>query len=792
MTKTTKSGALKKSLLVSSTALVLGSVSLAHAQEDRRFGATDEIVVTANKRAENVQDVSASITALDSSSLDIAGITDATRLGLVVPGLQVGYSGTDARLAIRGSRTNNIGMEADQVVGVFEDGVYLPITTAVIGNYLDVERIEVLRGPQGTLYGRNTFGGAINVISKEPNFDQFEGDIEVTMGDYNTANIESVINVPVSDSFAVRIASAQNSHDGYIQNSYRPGPQDDLNSLDSQLARITARWDLNNADITLRYTNSTKDSTGTAIWGYTQIGCYKNASGQSTTTGYGATSTFSDGHCYQPGPNANPSNRAIPATTQDAGPWSVRRNSPSIVDTDNQSINLQISYDLGGMTLKYIGANTQFDSILGYDADYTDGSHGGDDQNVGFYGSVSELTSTSHEFQLLSAEGDALEWIVGAYLFNSENSWDWASLTDGAVSAYDSALSQAFETDASAFFANATYSLNDRTRLNAGLRSNTDEKTPKGGTSTSWDNTTYKLAAEYDAASDAMFYASVSTGYRVGGTNSAANVEQGAPATYDAEEVTALEFGVKSTQLDGDLTLNAALFSNSYTNMHAQSFVEVCSTPNDASTCIASEFTENGGEIDASGLELEFKWLPDGSPFFLNGTASFQQSEFGEYNVARVTGLGNLNGRQDVTQSEAELLAANASPQLSLKGYTPALNPEFSASLQAGYVFDIGNGNYVTPIIQSHISDEYWGFDINVAGSQQDSYTKTDLRIGWTNEARKLDVEAFVLNIEDEAVLTRAIVFRPGQADADTAEVASIQANYGDPQTWGVRMKVQF
>ena len=167
--------------------------------------AIEEIVVTAAKRSQSIQDVSTSVTAFGEEDLALGGIEDVSRLEHMVPGLRFGQSGHEVRLAMRGTRTNNVGTEAEQVVGIFEDGVYVPTTTQALGAYVDVERIEVLRGPQGTLYGRNTFGGTINIITNEPSFEGIEYNVSGLYGAYGRYRAEGMLNLPLSDTFAVRL-----------------------------------------------------------------------------------------------------------------------------------------------------------------------------------------------------------------------------------------------------------------------------------------------------------------------------------------------------------------------------------------------------------------------------------------------------------------------------------------------------------------------------------------------------------------------------------------------------------
>ncbi|MGB0907520.1 MAG: TonB-dependent receptor [Maricaulaceae bacterium] len=776
--------------LVAGVSLIPLMSTAAFAQDSagKRYG-EDEIIVTATKVAQGIQDVSVAVTALDETSLDIAGIVDPTRLGLVVPGMQFGYSGNEARIAMRGARTNNVGPTASQVVGVFNDGVYAATTAQVMGSFLDTQRVEVLRGPQGTLYGRNTFAGAINIISNEPDFDGFSGNLSGTLGSYNRTRVEGVVNVPVSETFALRFAGMGDHHDGYIENSWLDGVSDDLRNQDIVMGRVTAKWaPTDQLEATLRASYSDKNTNGDAIWGYTQIGCYRNNLDGSTSTGLSPNATFQNGHCYQPGPNASGRTGAGgDATSQDAGPWDVSRDGPSSVEAKDFSLNFQTTYEAEFATIKFIGAYNEYENLQYYDVDYSNGRYDGFDSfNNGFGGHDNDQESISAELQINDNSDGPLEWMLGAYYFKSKADWGFGFLNNGTYTPY-SAATDSFDSKSTAIFANAKYSISDNFRVLGGLRLNSDDNELRNGTtSVSESPVTWKAGLEYDFGDDELFYATVSTGYRTGGVNGTALQAAGAPEFFTSEEVTAYEAGVKGSF--GDFTYGFAAYFNDYSNMHAQSFVSSCIDPANPTTCIASEYTENGGEIESKGLELEFNWLP-GDNFFVNGTLSLQDAEFGNYLVGRVNGLGNFEGRQDVTRTTGEIVQAGGVPSLSLEGWTPALTPDYSVSLQAGYVFDMGGDNYVTPMVQTALVGDYWGFDFNVPGSEQDSYMKTDLRLRWENGTHGFTVEGFVENLENEAVLTRGIVFSPSQADIATA---SIQANYGDPRTWGIKVGVEF
>ncbi len=709
----------------------------------------EEVLVTAEKREESLQDISASVSVVGEAMMARAGITDVTRLEHIVPGMRLGMSGNEARIAIRGSRTNNVGTEAEQVVGIFVDDVYVPTTTQALNAYVDLKRIEVLRGPQGTLYGRNTFGGAINVISNEPDFEAFSGSIQGLVGDYNRTRFQTILNVPVSETFALRFAHVSDVHNGYIKNSYHPSTSDDLDDNDSQFSRITAKWLVTDSlDITLRYAQSDKDSNSTAIWGY------------QFTAGY------VDGE-YIPGHPA-----LEEGATQDKGPWDVSRNFPSAAKLDDTSITLAINWDLDFATVKLTYNDSEFEGIQFSDFDYSDGGPSwGEQGDWAFLGWNSSQTSDSLELQLISNGDGDLQWVAGYYQFEQDADWGWISSFDGVLSNYGYGHNL-FVSESEAFYVNATYAIADNIRVIGGLRTNEDTKN-SGSKKASWDDNLWKFALEHDLGDDGgtMVYASASTGFRAGGFNGGAVIDyiqdsQGRDVSlYDPEEVKAYEVGIKTTLDEGRMTLNVAAFVNEYTSMHAQSFILI---PGETAV---SEYTENGGEVDASGLEIEMQWAPT-DQWYISANIAYLDAEFGTYNVAALSALGDLGGRQDDTV-------------LSLKGYEPANSPEFSFGGQISYDFNLGNLGTLTPMLQTTYTSEYYTYDINVKGTDQESHTKSDLRLIWTNAEDNFKIEGYILNLEDEPVMNRSVISQSG-------DVARVQVNWNRPRTWGVSATYTF
>ncbi len=751
MNKNLKLTALSISILsaLSSTAIIA---------EDENNENNETITVTATKRNADVQDVSVSVTALDEDALKDGGITDISRLEHLVPGMKFGQSGNEVRLALRGTRTNNVGSEAEQVVGIFEDGVYVATTTQALGSYVDVQRIEVLRGPQGTLYGKNTFGGTINVHTRQPTFDQTEGYISAMFGSYDRARFEGAVNLPMSDTFAARIAFMGDNHDGYIENTNEAGTADDLRDKDMGYFRAAFRWaPTTELDITFRVGNSTSKGNGDAIWGYQQIGGYVD--GQ-----------YQDGHIWAPDDAS---------ANFDQGPWKVARNLPSGVDLDTTFYTFNIDWDLNFATLKYTANLTEFDGRQFYDSDYSDG---GSSTDNGFTGWDSRQDTTSHELQLISNNDDIFQWLAGIYYFDQTTNWNWLDRTNDVLEEPHWDSQGDYTSDSFGAFGHVSYSVTEDTRLVAGLRYAKDSKQkrdpldwnvwppvaiPGAGDKGDWTKTLWKVAVEHDLNADKMVYVQASTGYRAGGVNW---IQEGIPLNYEPESVTAYEAGYKSIMMGGDVIFNAAAYLNQYRDMQAQSFI--------ISGGNASEYTRNAGGLDAMGLELELTWKPT-DQLNIGAQLALMDAEFGTYEVAKVDGLGDINNR--VGQDPDSI-------DINLEGWKPAMASDITLGLQISYDIELEGGSMLRPYFQTSYASENYASDFNLDGVKQDAYTKTDLRLIWKSADGAYEVQGFIINIEDEAVLVRAAVFNPGAAP----DITSLQASWGNPRTWGVSASYNF
>jgi len=755
----------RKALAIAVTAALATQVQAQQSNPDEALdNILEEVIVTASKREASLQDLSMSVTAIGMEALARAQITDITRLDTLVPGLQFASSGNEVRLALRGTRQNNVGSEAEQAVGIFEDGVYVPTSTQAMGSYLDINRIEVLRGPQGTLYGRNTFGGTINIITNDPDTEKFSGTVTALYGDFNRVKLEGVLNMPISENFAIRLAALSDNHDGYIINTYTPGTSDDLNDRDDTVVRVSAKWlATENFTAKLKVTYNDRKSNGSAIWGYQQIGGYI------------------DGEFF-PG-NQIPTTPS-PTENSDQGPWRIARNQRSNADVENKVATLNLDWNFPDFaTLRFIGNVTEMEGSQNYDPDYSDG---GDALNSGFTGWQSSQDTWSTELQLVSNTDGRIDWMAGLYFYDQTANWNWLDLEDGEFSVPHWDNDGDYLSDSLGIFANATFALNDRTRLLGGLRYSEDTKKqrdqldwaffppvpiPDSGLEGDWNKTLWKAGIEFDLNDDMMTYFTASTGYRAGGINP---VIEGIPLSFDQEEVLAYEVGLKSVLLDGAMTMNIAAYYNDFTNMQAQSFISIDGGP-------VLEFTETGGALDVTGIEVEMNWVPGGnSNWNVGAQLALMDAEFGDYEIGKIFGVGNLGGRQDLDDPDNFFL--------SLEGMRPAISPEITLGTQVSYNWALGNNSVITPYVQVYYSDSYYGFDLNMPGNKQDSYARWDFRLMWDSPSGAIHVNAFVLNATDEEVFTRALIFNPG----DAPETGSIQTNWNNPRTWGVAISYNF
>lgn len=576
--------------------------------DDTDFVPLDEIVVTARKVEERVQTVPMSVQVLSGEFLDLVDVSQLYELQFSVPGLVVNNrGGFGARFTLRGI-TDQGGNSLS--VATHLDGVYLGDANLAIGRLFDLERIEVLKGPQGTLYGRNATGGSINFISRMPQQD-FNAAIEAAHGSFATTRLQGHINVPLTRS-AVRLAFAGAAGDGFIRNTV-----DDRKFAENDFWAIRGSWLFELTD-RLQF-------------------------------GFMAQRVVDDGgsgELWLPNPTFMPDRSDIHLTT-------VTLADPLLVSR-NDHVNFNVDYDLGFARLR---------SISGYARNEVNDRD--DCAGLPFLaGCIREILPGKHrqfsqEIHLASQPDAAVGWLLGANYFSADVSTHFFQFTPVLNPLPTiNALSTSDE-KAVAMFGQLALRLAERWSLTGGLRfSYEDWHVTDIGTGTSdsktlaeaandWDHVSWRVDLEYQAGDDVLYYAGVSTGFKSGGVTTE-NLPNGEFDTFDPEELTAYEIGVKSQWRDRQFTLNAAAFLYDFDNLQVSTIYFVG----------ADTITEiiNAAKTEVYGLDVSAnfrfgeRWTIDAGAVWL------PQREFTDFRDDPVG--GNLTGNKISRAPEWTTVAA--------------------------------------------------------------------------------------------------------------------------------------
>ena len=709
------------------------------APAERKTAVIQEVIVTAQKTAQPASKTPVALSVVSADDLKDAGITDARGLAEVTPNVQMAQESGKLQIAIRGVVSLDMTEKGDPSAAFNVDGAYVARPEAQMGAFLDLDRVEVLRGPQGTLYGRNATAGAINLITAKPG-KLFGARIEGEVGSYGARRVEGMINVPINDVLSLRAAASKSERDTYL----RAGPNTDipLDSKDDHAGRIHLLARIS-ADSSLLLTAETSHQGG---GGATPV-----------PIGNFFTGTYVDRLPFSP---ADTGNNIKDPVYVDKGSAAQRTAGLRFQATDahrNNDANTgraEYKQGLGFAELTY---------QLAYMKSKVDEVQNGIYFGFPFRGEVpGTAESTSHELRLNSVGTGALRWVAGAYLFDEKVHRDTSYHTYITAPFGSFVVDVPFNVDvrnkSQAAFGQATYSLRPDTRLTAGLRYTKDDKsgtdtlagtpaTPPAtsspdaySTAVSFNNTSWKLGLDHDLVPGTMVFGSVATGYKAGGFN-----DKVSAGSYKPEQLTAVEVGVKSKLLQDRLQLSANLFHYDYKDMQLNSVV--CRTA-DPSTC--GSVTTNAANSKIHGAELEARWLV-GDNGQLRASAALTDAKFGTYKP---------NATDDWTGQRLD----RAPTQVISLGYSHRFNLESGADITATVGTRFNSGYF--------ISDPAAGIRYG-----QPSFHKSDASIGWTSADTKIGLQAFVKNIEDKITIESRV---PGSF------------GIGDPRTFGVRASYNF
>ena len=683
-----------------------------------------EIVVTAQKRSEKLQDVPIAITAISGDLIRNRRISDIVDLSNQAPGLQISTadSAANPRIFIRGVGVNDFNPATASAVGIYIDGVYVGSPLAQRAGFFDLQQVEVLRGPQGTLYGRNTTGGAINLTTRKPG-DTAEGDLSVDYGRFNSVDAQGGVSVPLpKDLLSFRLAGVYQRDDGYT-----------LNRLTGDHGNNTNRWDLRGTFHLTPADGVTDDlviSGGHSRGG--SILAYERSLTPQTTA-----ATGSDGLCapafYTSGQCTNILGYAN--TSKNLYQGDYRFEGKDLVNLFGVSNTL--NYDLGAVTLV---------SVTAFQRAYRDDSEETDANPLDVISSryIAAQDTTSQEFRVQSSGHSRLRYVAGLYYshdtLSSTSTYDVLPSFQALIPSLPTQLALGIGTiswpfsqasNSYAGFGQLDYDLTDRLSLTGGLRFSADHKSfhyvselDQGALvvfnfsdSKTFSSVSGRAGIQYKLNPNANFYVSYDRGTKSGGFFSGETTDENDIGPYKDETVNAYQAGVKTEWLDHKLRANLAMFYYDYQNLQVYQTV--------VRGLITEQLFTNASAARMYGGELELEATPARGLDLTVNTAL-------------------LSAKYRNFQSEGADYSGNTLPSA----------PKVSIQASAHYEHGLANGTFVGEIDVAYRSKIY--FDTSNAARLSDpNRTFVDARVGWRLPGNKYEIGVWSKNLFDETNISR-------------------------------------
>ena len=724
----------------------------------------EEIVVTAQQRAESLQDVPVSVAAVTAKKISDSGIVDLQGLSELVPNFSINETGISTTVTIRGI-SSGINSGFEQSVGMYNDGIFYGRDQLARVPMIDMERVEVLRGPQGILFGKNSIAGAVSQISAKPT-DEFEGSVTALYEpDHGETDLRMVLSGPLTDNLSGRLAVMTRELDGYVKNTELGV---DEQNEDEQVVRATLRWDVNDSvTATLKSSQSTFDVLGRNMEVYQSFGHLE-----------ALNSVYNS-------PTA---------------PWSVDTELNYIADNNghfsNNEVNnstLTVDWDLEGLTLTSVTGYVDYEFTESCDCDFTGAP-------VFDAGRQEEYQQLSQEFRLTSDLGSNFDYIAGLFFQDTDLTYaDQIQLPDPTVvntalgllgagalqpfapgSSTDRTFNQ--EGEVIALFAQGTWSVSEALRLTVGGRYTEEKKDanrqqrhkanaafggqympavtadPVSGAYNvlygifaieAYDQINGKLddssfspvvTMEWDANPDTMVYATWTKGYKSGGFDARSNghpdasvnngLKSGAAITgsweFANEEATSVELGSKMSLADGAAELSVAWYMTDYTDLQVSQF----------DGTLGFNVT-NAGEAKVKGIEADGRWaLTDN--ITLTGSVAYLDFNYEKFPNSQ------CYFQQEDTDGD-KLCDAG--------GKRKEFTPELQANLGAAWASEMSNGLELNASLDVSFMDEYLYAANLDPRSKQDAYSMVNARIALAGSEGAWELALLGRNLTDETVI---------------------------------------
>lgn len=647
-------------------------------------GVLREIVVTAERRRTTVQNTPVMIQAIAGSTLVDTGTTNVTSLQLLAPNLHILTIGNNPSAFIRGVGSVVSDQRGDSAVSFSIDGVPIARPLSLNGSLFDIKRVEILEGPQGTLYGRNATVGAINILTNRPVLNQYSGSATITAGNYSLFHTIGVVNLPVTHKFALRAAFETEKHDGYLTSG--------ADDADNAAARLSALW---------------RPTEKVSVF---VMGSYFRDTG----VGIGDV----------------PLKSASGSFLRPSDPWyvatGVENNNDTVGTNGHQRISVgmlsaQIDVDLGSVTATIIPGyvDTKY-RALAYDGGFRK-----------YYNTPDRQESL--EARLASKGDKRLKWVAGLYYLHDHQS----GMTDLGVTTVNYAQTAYNKLDLSSYavFGQATYSITSKLRIVGGVRYTHDHKDMDGALSTvsltftpiapgppifgslTYNNVSYKAGLDYNLTANHLLYANVATGYKAGGFNPGTP-----PNTYRPEHMTAYTIGSKNMFLDHRILLNVDGWYWDYRNVDQYQFGMANPFGN------IQLMTYNAAKLVSEGVEaqLEFAIGRNGR---LSIAPAYTDATFRSFNLPAF-----IFGPFDI-------------PASNLAGTPDQFAPRWSANLRYQQRVHLPNGAALVGAISSQLKSWEMITSTPVLGYRVPGTTVTNLSLTYQSADHPWSLEAWVKNV---------------------------------------------
>jgi iron complex outermembrane receptor protein len=753
-------------------------------------GALEEVIVTAQRRAEDMQKAAVAITVLGADELAAAGVTEPENLNRLAPGLNVGVAAASTQLYMRGVGSYGSTAFADPAVQFTMDGVAYGRVTAMGGNFFDLQRVEILKGPQGTLYGRNATGGALNLISNKPK-DSFEAGFGLDYGNYGAHRVNGFVNVPLGDAWALRIAGQKSDRDGY--------QTDGTNDDDTAAARLHLLYaPRDGLSLLLSASQVDVDGNGSGLVPYRATGYYDNSNpwvGPATASPAALQAQATE--------NGQPPTLFTNGVANDDGHTEITV----------KSYGAQLDLDVGALgTLTAIANRLETDNDT---RSYASGF---------LFHSKDEARQTTFEARIAGDSG-AFEWVGGAFWYDEQTSFDYW-VDQGFLFNQTGVAVKHNDNESWAVFGELKYHISDSLRVLGGLRYTDETKSIDGLTwnrqgapcaaigatvttiadvaqyipwaatndngvaypfpycrdtttgDDGWTNTSWRAGVEYDLSPTSMAYFTASNGFKAGGFFAGGdNFVVG--NTYEPETLTSYAFGSKNLFAGDTLRLNVEAFYLDYQD-HQESYLAPTNPPVPAFGFI----TINVPQAEIYGLDVEMDWRVTANDR-IGVRAQYLKAEYTDftYQTSRpgefVTGQPGSQPPQTVCKTQFISIGLY---QVNCDGQEMPRSPEVSLQADYSHTFQLPNGGAIVPSVAVQYSDAYWtAVDYNEL-QRQDSFVMWDANLAYESSTGRWSAALYGRNLSNEAVWQNSFAHPSGV----------VYNGLRPPRTYGARVDFRF